>query len=163
MTIYTKLDKNGNLVIDRSRGENGKAFSKIVRIYTLEEDPLSWATEVMKNTDSKSEKFVRKFLGDNGLSFDNMAKVRLWFPYYYAAFLMNFCHVLSETSIDEIREALESWAEKVFAKNAKMKAQIDVIASSLPDFTETSKIGEISDAINSLTAFQFLMISMEKI
>lgn len=162
MTIYTKLDKNGNLVIDRSRGENGKAFGQTVKVYTLEEDPLSWAAEVTKNTDNKNEDFTRKFLEDNKLSFDSMAKVRSWFPYYYVAFLLDVCHCISEAGADSVKQALSEWNEKTFAKNANMKKQLEDFIDSLPDFDGKTEIGTISDAFNPLTSFQFLMIRMEK-
>lgn len=162
MIIYTKLDANGNLVIDRSKGEGGKIIQKAIKVYTLEEDPLAWADEVQKNTDKKDEEFTRKFLEDNKLSFDNMAKVRPWFPYYYVALLMNICHCISESGIDSVKSALSDWNEKTFAKNHVMRVQFKGFIDNLPDFDGSTDVGAISDAFNPMTSFQFLMVAMDR-
>lgn len=162
MIIYTKLDANGNLVIDHSKGDNGKVLQKAIRVYALEEDPLAWADEVNKNTDKKNEDFTRQFLKDNDLSFDNMAKVRSWLPYYYVSLLLNTCHCINEAGIDNVKMSLLNWCEKAFAKNNVVRKQFQDIVNSIPDFDKNTTVGKISDAINPLTAFGFLMIAMER-
>lgn len=78
--IYrTRLDKNGNLTFDRGDFEVHKMFT----VVCLNKDPFKWCDIVRKDTDNLNKDFVKKFLDDNGLSFENMSKVAEWFPFYY--------------------------------------------------------------------------------
>lgn len=124
---------------------------RVFKLVMLASDPFEWVSTVLKDTDNRNKDFVKKFVDGAGLMYENLEKVAEWFPSYYAAFLMEASNAISLLSFSEFRSRLAAALEEI-------QKGLGKIADGLPEVDGSTKIGELSDALNPLTSIGTMLI-----
>lgn len=146
--ILTKLDAEGNLV------RTGSEELKVLKIIRLSENPFLFSDKVKLYTNNLDEKFVKKFISDNGLDFDELKKIRDWFPFYYVTYLMELAEAIKDFGIKYIKNEMLNYFQETNILSAPLKNLVNNISN---DLNKNTKIGTISDEFSTFTNIDFIM------
>lgn len=146
--ILTKLDAEGNLV------RIGSEELKVLKIIRLSENPFLFSDKVKVYTNNLDEKFVKKFISDNGLAFDELKKIRDWFPFYYVTYLMELAEAIKDFGIKYIKKEMLNYFQEINILSDPLKNLVNNISN---DLNKNTKIGTISDEFSTFTNIDFIM------
>lgn len=149
--ILTKLDPEGNLI------KAGSEEIKVLKIIRLSENPFLFSDKVKIYSNNLDKEFVKKFLSENGLEFDNLIKITKtdWFPYYYVTFLMEIAEAIKVFGIRYIKNEMLKYFEEIKIMSEPLKKLVNSISN---DLNKDSKVGIISDEFNTFTNIDYMMI-----
>lgn len=147
--ILTKLDPEGNLI------KAGSEEIKVLKIIRLSENPFLFSDKVKIYTNNLDEKFVKKFLKENGLEFDKLKTITEWFPYYYMTFLMETSEAIRIFGIKYVKNEMLKYFEDIKILSDPLKKLVNSVSN---DLNKDSKVGNISDEFNTFTNIDFMMI-----
>lgn len=147
--ILTKLDSEGNLI------KAGSEEIKVLKIIRLSENPFLFSDKIKIYTNNLDEKFVKKFLSENGLDFDKLRTIVDWFPFYYTTFLMEISEAIRVFGIKYIKHEMLKYFEDIKILTEPLKKLVNGVSN---DLNKSSKVGTISDEFNTFTNIDFMMI-----